>query len=301
MKTLLVILGPTGVGKTDLCIDVAKSLGIPVINADSRQIYKELPIGTAAPTQSQQQEVKHYFVGTHELDEYFSASIYEESVMQLLGKLYEKSDVALISGGSMMYIDAVCNGIDEIPTVDDETRTTLLCEYENNGLDPLLAELERLDPEYYAIVDHKNPRRIIHALEICRMTGKTYTSLRTQEKKKRPFSIVKIGLVRPREELFERINKRTLQMIDEGMIDEARRVYPRRGLNSLNTVGYKELFKYFDGTFTLDEAIGRIQKNTRVYCKKQLTWFKRDDEINWFHPSEKDKILKLIHTSIQGK
>lgn len=301
MKTLLVILGPTGVGKTDLCIDVAKSLGIPVINADSRQIYKELPIGTAAPTQSQQQEVKHYFVGTHELDEYFSASIYEESVMQLLGKLYEKSDVALISGGSMMYIDAVCNGIDEIPTVDDETRTTLLCEYENNGLDPLLAELERLDPEYYAIVDHKNPRRIIHALEICRMTGKTYTSLRTQEKKKRPFKIVKIGLVRPREELFERINKRTLQMIDEGMIDEARRVYPRRGLNSLNTVGYKELFKYFDGTFTLDEAISRIQKNTRVYCKKQLTWFKRDDEINWFHPSEKDKILKLIHTSIQGK
>ena len=301
MKTLLVILGPTGVGKTDLCIDVAKSLGIPVINADSRQIYKELPIGTAAPTQSQQQEVKHYFVGTHELDEYFSASIYEESVMQLLGKLYEKSDVTLISGGSMMYIDAVCNGIDEIPTVDDETRTTLLCEYENNGLDPLLAELERLDPEYYAIVDHKNPRRIIHALEICRMTGKTYTSLRTQEKKKRPFKIVKIGLVRPREELFERINKRTLQMIDEGMIDEARRVYPRRGLNSLNTVGYKELFKYFDGTFTLDEAISRIQKNTRVYCKKQLTWFKRDDEINWFHPSEKDKILKLIHTSIQGK
>ncbi|MDO5447191.1 MAG: tRNA (adenosine(37)-N6)-dimethylallyltransferase MiaA [Prevotellaceae bacterium] len=298
MKTLLVILGPTGVGKTDLCIEVAKRYCIPVINADSRQIYRELPIGTAAPTQRQMREVPHYFVGTLGLEDYFSASLYEEKVMTLLGQLFEKSDVALLSGGSMMYIDAVCNGIDEIPTVDDATRTTLLSRYEKEGLEPLLAELAMRDPEYYSIVDRKNPRRIIHALEICSITGQTYTSLRRQEKKQRPFRIVKIGLNRDREELFERINLRTLNMISNGMIEEARSVYPKRGLNSLNTVGYKELFNYFDGKWTLDEAVSRIQKNTRVYCKKQLTWFKRDEDIHWFNPNDRARVMEFINEKL---
>ena len=299
MKTLLVILGPTGVGKTDLCIDVAKALGVPIINADSRQIYRDLPIGTAAPTRRQMSEVPHYFVGTLALEDYFSASLYEENVMRLLPHLFESSDVALLSGGSMMYIDAVCNGIDEIPTVDETTRKALLERYESEGLEPLLEELRTLDPEYYDIVDRKNPRRIIHAIEICSITGQTYTSLRTKEKKQRPFRVVKIGLNRDREELFERINQRTLDMISAGMIDEARRVYPRRGLNSLNTVGYKELFNYFDGTWTLDEAVSKIQKNTRVYCKKQLTWFKRDDDIHWFNPKDRNEVIRFIDHNIR--
>ena len=300
--SLIVLLGPTGVGKTALCIDIAKAYNIPIINADSRQIYRDIPIGTAAPTAEQQREVEHYFVGTLGLDQYYSASLYEENVMSLLQRLFAEHNVALLSGGSMMYIDAVCNGIDQMPTISETLRQEILSQYDAEGLEPLLRRLQQLDPEYYDIVDRKNPRRVIHALEICIQTGQTYTSFRTKDTPKSPlhvgdrdFNIIKIGLNRPREELFTRINERVLQMIDSGMIDEARRVYPLRHLNSLNTVGYKELFRYFDGGFTLDEAIARIQKNTRVYCKKQLTWFKRDESINWFHPDDKTAILNFIN------
>ncbi len=296
-NTLVVILGPTGVGKTELCLRVAEHFGIPIINADSRQVFREIPVGTAAPTEEQMKRVKHYFVGTLGLGDYYSASMYEEDVMALLGGYFSDSRrIALMTGGSMMYIDSVCNGIDDIPTVDDETRETMKRRYEEEGLEALCAELERLDPEYYAIVDKKNPKRVVHALEICTMTGKTYTSYRKNERKKRPFRIIKIGLNREREELYDRINRRVLGMVDEGLVEEARRVYPMKGVNALNTVGYKELFECFDGNCTEQEAIFRIQCDSRKYCRKQLTWFRRDPEIQWFHPDNIEEIIKYIES-----
>lgn len=298
MNTLIVILGPTGVGKTELCLRLADTFSIPIINADSRQIFREIPIGTAAPTKSQQERVRHYFVGTHALEDYYSASIYEQEVLQLLENLFKQSPVALIAGGSMMYIDAVCKGIDDIPTVDDVTRSLMKKRLETEGLEMLLNELKELDPEHYAIVDHHNPRRVVHALEICHMTGRTYTSYRTNSQKQRPFNILKIGLNRPREELYERINQRVLQMMEQGLLEEARSVYPLRGLNSLNTVGYKELFNYFDGKIPLEEAIRQIQSNTRRYMRKQLTWFKRDESIRWFHPDNIEEIINYIKSSL---
>ncbi len=298
MNTLIVLLGPTGVGKTELCLRLADSFSIPIINADSRQIFREIPIGTAAPTKSQQERVRHYFVGTHALEDYYSASIYEQEVLQLLENLFKQSSVALIAGGSMMYIDAVCKGIDDIPTVDDVTRSLMKKRLETEGLEVLLNELKELDPEHYAIVDHHNPRRVVHALEICHMTGRTYTSYRTNSQKQRPFNILKIGLNRPREELYERINQRVLQMMEQGLLEEARSVYPLRGLNSLNTVGYKELFNYFDGKIPLEEAIRQIQSNTRRYMRKQLTWFKRDESIRWFHPDNIEEIINYIKSSL---
>lgn len=293
-KKLIVITGPTAVGKTDLCIDVAHQLDIPIINADSRQLFRELRIGTAAPTNEQMAEVKHYFVGTLGIGDYYSASMYEQDVLHLLDSLFRDSDYALLSGGSMMYIDAVCNGIDDIPTVDDETRTTLKQRLANEGLEPLVEELHRLDPEHWAIVDRKNPRRVVHALEICLMTGKTYTSFRKSEKKKRPFKIVKIGLNRNREELYNRINLRVDNMMSQGLLDEAKRMVEHRNVNALNTVGYKELFNYIDGLWTLDEAIERIKGNTRRYARKQLTWFKRDTLMQWFHPDDRSDIMTYI-------
>jgi tRNA dimethylallyltransferase len=298
MKTLVVVVGPTGVGKTETCLRIAEHFNVPIINADSRQIYAELPIGTAAPTPAQQRRVKHLFVGNLHLDDYYSAAMFEADVIQTTNQLFSNSDIALMSGGSMMYIDAVCNGIDDIPTIDDKTRKLIKQRYENEGLDALCEELKALDPEYYQIVDLKNTRRVIHAIEICTMTGKTYTSFRRNIKKERPFKIVKIGLNRPREELYERINKRVLEMIDEGMVEEARSVYPMRHLNSLNTVGYKELFDYFDNTIPLEEAIRRIQSNTRRYSRKQMTWFQRDEKIKWFAPSDIEEIIKYITLSI---
>lgn len=298
MKTLVVVVGPTGVGKTETCLRIAEHFNVPIINADSRQIYAELPIGTAAPTPAQQRRVKHLFVGNLHLDDYYSAAMFEADVIQTTDQLFSNSDIALMSGGSMMYIDAVCNGIDDIPTIDDKTRKLIKQRYENEGLDALCEELKALDPEYYQIVDLKNTRRVIHAIEICTMTSKTYTSFRRNIKKERPFKIVKIGLNRPREELYERINKRVLEMIDEGMVEEARSVYPMRHLNSLNTVGYKELFDYFDNTIPLEEAIRRIQSNTRRYSRKQMTWFQRDEKIKWFAPSDIEEIIKYITLSI---
>ena len=299
-KTLIVILGPTGVGKTELCLRIAEHLGVPIINADSRQIFAELPIGTAAPTAQQQSRVKHYFVGTHHIDDYYSASMYEEQVMSLLtNELFAASDTAVMSGGSMMYIDAVCNGIDDIPTIDDTTRQWMKQRLEQEGLPRLVEELKILDPEHWAIVDRNNPRRVVHALEICHMTGTTYTSFRQNEKKQRPFNILKIGLTRDREELYSRINNRVLQMIDDGLEQEALAVYDQRHLNSLNTVGYKEMFEYLDGLTTLDQAIFKIQSNSRRYCRKQLTWFKRDESISWFNPDNIKEIINYIDEKLK--
>lgn len=297
-KTLVVILGPTGVGKTDTCIRVAKHFNVPIINADSRQIFQEIPIGTAAPTQVQQQEIIHYFVGNHQLDDYYSASMYEQDVLSLLEKLFTSQDIALMSGGSMMYIDAVCNGIDDIPTVDEQTRQWMKQRLHDEGLPTLVEELRQLDPIHYDFVDKNNPRRVVHALEICHMTGKTYTSFRTNKIKERPFQILKIGLNLPREELYQRINQRVLNMIQEGWVEEALKVYPKRELNSLHTVGYRELFDYLDGLYTLDEAIEKIQSNTRRYMRKQLTWFKRDQKIRWFSPNNIEEIINYISKSI---
>jgi tRNA dimethylallyltransferase len=293
-KTLIVITGPTAVGKTALCLEIAQHFGIPIINADSRQIYKELKIGTASPTTEQMRRVPHYMVGSLSLHDYYSASLFEQQVLEILDRQFEKSDYALLTGGSMMYIDAVCNGIDDIPTVDDATRETLKRRLADEGLEALVAQLKELDPEYYDIVDKQNPRRVVHGLEICVMTGKTYTSFRKREKKQRPFRIVKIGLNRDREELYNRINQRVDQMMTDGLLDEARSLYPMRHMNALNTVGYKEMFAYIEGTWTLDEAVERIKGNTRRYARKQLTWYKKDEQIRWFHPDEIEQIYSYI-------
>lgn len=295
MNILFVLLGPTGVGKTALSLHIARHLGSPVISADSRQIYKELPIGTAAPTKEQQSLVKHYFIATHAVTDYYSASIYEEEAISLVNKLHKSQSHLLLCGGSMMYIDAVCKGIDEMPTVIPEIREALWEQYNNEGLTPILEELKKSDPVHYEEVDRMNYRRVIHAVEMCRMTGKPYSSFRTQQVKERPFKICKIGLTRERTELFECINKRVDEMINEGFIEEARHVYPMRNLNALNTVGYKELFLYFDGIYTLEEAIEKIKRNTRVYARKQITWFKRDPNIQWFNPDNKENIITYIN------
>ena len=324
-KTLIVITGPTAVGKTTLCLDIARHFGIPIINADSRQIYRELKIGTAAPTEEELRRVRHYFVGTLSLSDYYSASMYEQQVMALLPELFRQSDYALMAGGSMMYIDAVCNGIDDIPTVDEETRATMKRRLAEEGLEALCEELKRLDPEHYSIVDRKNPRRVVHALEICHMTGRTYTSFRSKEKRReergewreesgewrvesgewreergerreeaRPFHIKKIALTLPREELYQRINQRVDRMMADGLLDEARQLLPYRQMNALNTVGYKEMFNYLDGIWTLDEAVERMKGNTRRYARKQLTWFKKDTQVKWFSPNEKEQIIRYI-------
>ena len=297
-KKLIVVTGPTAVGKTGLCMELATELGVPIINADSRQLFRDLKIGTAAPTAEEQRRVKHYFVGTLGIDDYYSASMYEQQVMTLLPQLFATSDYALLSGGSMMYIDAVCNGIDDIPTVDDETRQLMKRRLAEEGLESLVEELRRLDPEHYAIVDRQNPRRVVHALEICHMTGKTYTSYRTATRKQRPFGIVRIGLNRDRDELYTRINRRVDQMMANGLLAEAEAMLPHRHVNALNTVGYKELFTYLDGKWTLDEAVERIKGNTRRYARKQLTWLKRDAGMAWFHPDDKAQIMKHISQQI---
>ena len=294
LNTLIVITGPTAVGKTELCIHIAKRFGIPIINADSRQIYRELRIGTATPTEEQLQAVKHYFVGTISIDDYNNASMYEQEVLQLLDEQFKHSPIQLLTGGSMMYIDAVCNGIDDIPTIREDIREEMKRRYEQEGLEALCTDLRRLDPEHYEVVDRKNYRRVIHALEICYQTGKTYTSFRKQEKKQRPFQIVKIGLHRDREELYHRINQRVDQMMAEGLLDEVKSLSDKRCNNALNTVGYKEMFTYLDGTWTLDEAVERMKGNTRRYARKQLTWFKRDELMQWFHPHQEEDIMNYI-------
>ena len=292
--TLIVLIGPTGIGKTDLSLSIAEAYHTSIISAASRQLYADLKIGTAAPTPDQLARVPHYFVGTLQLTDYYSAAQYESEVLKKLNELFQEKSVVVLTGGSMMYVDAVCKGIDDIPTVDNDTRQLMLERYEQEGLERLCAELKLLDPEYYNIVDLKNPKRVIHALEICYMTGKTYTSFRTRTCKERPFNILKIGLKRDREELYDRINRRVDMMMEEGLLEEARKVYPYLNLNSLNTVGYKELFKYFDGEWELPFAIEKIKQNSRIYSRKQVTWFKRDTEIAWFHPDSTQEIMQYI-------
>ena len=294
MKNLIVILGPTGVGKTDLSIGCAERYGSPIISCDSRQMYNGMTIGTAAPSQELLSRVKHYFIGNLKLTDYYSAAMFEEEFMTLSSTLFKEHDTLIMCGGSMMYIDAVCNGIDEIPTITDEVRAKAMSDYNELGLEALCEELKVCDPNLYNTIDLKNHKRVIHAIEVCRQTGRPFSELRTNTKKERPFNIIKIGLNIERERLFERISKRTEQMIADGLIEESKTLLPYRNLNSLNTVGYKEIFAYFDGVFTLEEAIEKIKRNTRVYAKKQLTWFKRDESIVWFNPSDVDEIFKYI-------
>lgn len=296
-KTLIVLVGPTGVGKTETSLVLAETLHAPIINADSRQIYKGMGIGTAAPTPEEQARVEHHFVQFLNPGEYYSAAQFELDVMARLETLFQSHDYVLLSGGSMMYVDAVCKGIDDIPTVDAETRKMMLERYEAEGLERLCSELRVLDPEYYQVVDLKNPKRVIHALEICYMTGKTYTSFRTNTRKERPFRIVKIGLKREREILYDRINRRVTQMLEMGLEQEVRSLMPYRNTNALNTVGYKEMFAYFDGAMTLDQAADKIRQNSRIYSRKQMTWFKRDEEIKWFEPGQMSEIMNYIEKS----
>lgn len=296
MPTLLVVTGPTAVGKTQLCIDIARRYGIPIINADSRQIYRGMAIGTAAPTAEEMGEVRHYFVGTLPLNAYYNVSMYEQDALKVLDQLFnDKGDtLALLTGGSMMYIDAVCDGIDDIPTVRPDIRTMMKRRLAEEGLEALCEELQRLDPEHYEVVDKQNARRVVHALEICHQTGTTYTSFRKNERKQRPFSIAKIVLNRPREELYQRINERVDAMIDGGLAEEASQLYPMKELNALNTVGYKEMFQYLEGACSLNEAVERIKGNTRRYARKQLTWFKKYTDATWFDPKDKDEIMTYI-------
>lgn len=312
--TLIVLLGPTGVGKTELSLLLAERLAqieagrhnnvppLPIFNCDSRQLYRGIEIGTAAPTRQQMDRVPHHFVGMLALDDYYSAARYEEDALRLLTEHFKNHSLALMTGGSMLYLDAVCKGIDDIPTIPEPLRQELKVRLEQKGLPALFDELQRLDPEYAAIVDPHNTRRILHALEICLHTGKTYSSFRKDSignsPKQRPFQVLKIGLNRPREELFERINQRVDLMIEEGLLDEVNRNLPHRHLNALNTVGYKELFAYLDGTMTLHNAIERIKKNTRVYAKKQLTWFAHDESIHWFHPDQQQDILEFLNQEL---
>lgn len=292
-KTLLVILGPTGVGKTELSLQIAEHFGSPIISADSRQIYRDIPICTAAATPTQQARVRHYFVGTHALDEKFSAAQFEIETMALLERLFTELDTVVMTGGSMMYIDAVVKGIDDMPDVDPYIRASVREQYEISGLEPLLAQLRLLDPDYYARVDKRNTQRVIHGVEMCLSTGRPFSSFHTGARKERPFRIVQIGLQRERQELYGRIDKRVQQMLDDGLEAEARRVFPMRHLNSLNTVGMKEMFMYFEGQYTLEQAQERICHNTHIYSKKQMTWFKRDKEIHWFDPSQTNEILSF--------
>lgn len=280
-KKLIILLGPTGVGKTELSLQMAEELETEIISCDSRQMYREMKIGTAAPTEEELKRVPHHFIGHLSIHDYYSCGRFEIDALAKCNELFQKHDTVIMTGGSMLYIDAVCKGIDDIPNIDEELRQSLLERYQNEGIENIRQELKILDPDYYKIVDLQNHKRIIHALEVCIQSGKPYSSFRSETKKERPFVIEKIGLNRPREILYNRINERVDIMMENGLLEEARNLYPFKGLNALNTVGYKELFNYFDGTWTLDFAIQMIKQNSRRYAKKQLTWFNRDPEIAW--------------------
>nr|WP_297167176.1 tRNA (adenosine(37)-N6)-dimethylallyltransferase MiaA [uncultured Dysgonomonas sp.] len=295
MKKLLVLLGPTGVGKTELSVSLAEYWNCPIISADSRQLYKGLSIGTAAPTETQLSRVPHYMVGTLDIEEYYSASEFESDSLKIISELHQTNDILIVSGGSMMYIDALCKGIDEVPTIDENLRKELYDRYEKEGLEPIRSQLKILDPVFYDQVDLKNYKRVIHALEVCLMSGKPYSSFRTNTVKQRPFEIIKFGLMRNRDELYQRINVRVDKMMEDGLLAEAEKFYPFRVNNSLNTVGYKELFKYLDGDWTLEFAVEKIKQNSRIYSRKQMTWFKRDASINWINLSEVSPEIAFQH------
>ena len=290
MNTLLVILGPTGVGKTELSLRVAEHLGSPILSCDSRQIYREIPIGTAAPTAAEQARVKHYFVGTRSLEEDYNAGQYERDALALLEDLFQTHETIVMTGGSMLYADAVCKGLDDLPSVPARIRAQVQWDEERSTKEEwftwLQGEVQRLDPVYWAEVDQSNPARLMHCVELCLTTGKPYSELRTKTQKVRPFRIIKVGIERPRAELYARIDERVKEMMVTGLLEEARRVYPKRALNSLQTVGYRELFAYMDGDYDIDRAIALIQQNTRHYAKRQMTWFRRDKEIYWLQANE---------------
>ena len=296
-KTLIVVIGPTGIGKSAISLKLAQHYNTEIISADSRQIYKELSIGTAVPPDEDLQAVKHHLVQTISISDYYNASMFEMDVLQKLEQLFPLKNPLIMTGGSMLYVDAVCKGIDDLPTVDQEIRNQLIEEFEKDGIEAIRLQLKQLDPDYYEKVDLKNPKRILHALEICLMTGNPYSSLRSETTKKRPFRIIKIGLNMEREKLYNRINERVFQMVEQGLFEEVRSVYHLKYLNSLNTVGYREIFAHFDGRSTRDEAIEQIQNNSRKYARKQLTWFRRDPEINWFEPDQYDEIVAFLNSS----
>jgi len=296
-KELIVIAGPTAIGKTGLGIAIARKLNTEIISADSRQIYKELSIGTAVPSKAELAEVRHHFIQNISIHESYNASKYEDDVNLLLEELFQHHDKIILCGGSGMYIDAVCKGIDLLPSIDPETRKKIQHQYEQEGIESLLEDLIKLDPASFDKIDLSNPKRVQKALEVSIITGKPYSSFLTSPEKKRAYKIKKIALDMNREELYQRINNRVNQMIEEGLEDEARSLYPLRKINALNTVGYKELFESFEGKITLDEAIIKIQSNTRNYARKQLTWFRKDESTKWFHPSDFEGIMEFIKSN----
>lgn len=300
-KTLLLLLGPTGVGKTELSLRVAEHYGCPILNCDSRQVFRGIPIGTAAPTAQELARVKHYFIASRDLQDDYNAGRYERDALELLDELFLTHDVVVMTGGSMLYADAVCNGLDDLPTVPDAIRAEVTENFKLQGLTWLQQEVQRLDPEYWEIVDQSNPARLAHCVELSLTTGKPYSSLRTNTRKERPFRILKIALERPREELYERINTRVSQMMEDGLLEEAKAVYPLRRLNSLQTVGYRELFGYLDGEYDLRRAVELIRQNTRHYAKRQMTWFRRDKEIHWMDANnDYEKSINSIDTLLRG-
>ena len=300
-KTLVVLLGPTGVGKTELSLRVAEHYGCPILNCDSRQVFRGIPIGTAAPTAQELARVKHYFIASRDLQDDYNAGRYERDALELLDELFLTHDVVVMTGGSMLYADAVCNGLDDLPTVPDAIRAEVTENFKLQGLTWLQQEVQRLDPEYWEIVDQSNPARLAHCVELSLTTGKPYSSLRTNTRKERPFRILKIALERPREELYERINTRVSQMMEDGLLEEVKAVYPLRRLNSLQTVGYRELFGYLDGEYDLRRAVELIRQNTRHYAKRQMTWFRRDKEIHWIDANnDYEKSINSIDTLLRG-
>ena len=297
-KTLIVLVGPTGIGKTELCLSLAQHLNTEIISSDSRQIFKELKIGTAAPTKKQLELVNHHMVATHSVNDYYNAYEFEQDVLKLLEKLFDNHHQILMTGGSMMYVDAVCKGIDELPTIDPELRQEVMDLYKNEGLEAVRRQLKMLDPVFYDQVDLKNHKRVMHAVEVCLMTGQPYSALRTNSARKRPFNILKIGLDMDRDELYSRINQRVDIMVEDGLFEEARSFYHLKHINALNTVGYKEIFAHWDGEYDADKAIELIKRNSRRYAKRQLSWFRRDKEINWFHPAQKEEIIKFVDNKL---
>lgn len=299
-KTLVVLLGPTGVGKTDLSITLAKRFETSIISCDSRQIYKEMTIGTAVPEKEQLAAVLHFFIQAISVEEYYNSWQFEQQALAKAEELFCKKEVVLMTGGSMMYIDAVCKGIDDIPTISSEVRDELTAKYETEGLESIRRMLKELDPVFYEVVDLNNAKRVLHAVEVCVMAGKPYSSLRTDTAKDRGFNIIKIGLERDKEELYDRINRRVDKMLQDGLEEEAGKLYHLHRLNALNTVGYKEFFDYFSGNISYEEAVRLIKRNSRRYAKKQLSWFRRDRDIRWFHPEQSEAILQYIESRLNA-
>jgi tRNA dimethylallyltransferase len=294
MSTLIVILGPTGVGKSDVSVKLAQYFNSQIISADSRQFYRELKIGTAIPSEADLLKVKHHLIHSKSIHDYYNVSDFEIEALSKIDQLFQSNTVLFLTGGSMLYIDTLCKGIDDIPTVDPITRNDVIQWYNQHGIEALRQRLSETDPAYYNIVDRNNYKRMLHAVEIYQMTGRTFTSFRKNTIKNRSFNILKIGINLNRAVLYDRINQRVLQMMEDGLLEEARSLFPFKELNTLNTVGYKELFSYLDGQCSLDEAIDLIQRNTRRYARKQLTWFRRDKDIQWFEPTQISEIIACI-------